>query len=119
MNKLWSMGIYVDNDGEGWMVSAKWQSGEMKTSDDVNIGKMGGDIFVWYREADLSAAIDRVLQCLQLMNVKRCDEMDICDFAIYFVNKHKMREKDKMAYAAVASTEAAKRGWEFYVEKES
>ena len=108
MNRMLSTGVYVDNNGDGWMVTTKWQSNDIKTQD-ANIGKMGGEIFLGYREDDLPTAIDKVLNCMKFMSIKRCDEMELFDFAIYFVNAHKMKKKEKQHYILIAEEEAKKR----------
>jgi hypothetical protein len=110
MNEAWTTGITVINNEYGWTAECKWQYGEVGKA-----GCMEGTICTTYYESTLDQAINYVLECMKIMNVKRTDEItimkDLLGFSLYTDDDI---EQSGDALQQLKS-EAEKRGWKSYI----
>lgn len=109
MEIIWTTGIRVKHCEEGWTAQCNWQSGKF-----AQYGYMEGEITTRYQEPTLEQAIDHVLECMKVINVKRTDEIDIMKdnlgFSLYFNEDEDQTDVDLQ----LMKDEAIKRNWKFY-----
>ena len=112
MNNIWTTGITVKNNENGWVASCKWCSGEFAKN-----GFMEGEVATRYYEPTITQAVDYVLDYMRRMNIERSDEVenlkDTLGFALYYdeSEEENLSENSKIAI----KEESIKRGWKCYI----
>lgn len=109
MKDIWTTGIKVEHGVEGWIASCEWQSGEFAQS-----GYMEGEIATRYYEPTMGMAIDYVLDAIEIMNVKRSNEIDIMKEEIGFTLYREEVEEVSDYIIEQIKNEAKLRGWLSY-----